>query len=259
MKIPRPIRERSTTALLGRRPFGRRPLPDGRVRVVPSLLAADPADLRGDLAAMAAAGARWASVDVMDGHFVPNLSFGPDLIRSLKRDNRVRLDAHLMVDDPAVLAPAFAEAGADWVIFHLEACARPGALLRALRDQGVGTGLAVKPGTPAARLLPFLKEVDLVLVMTVEPGFGGQRFLPAMLPKLRTLRAAIARSGRRVWLQVDGGIDAASAPLAAEAGADSLVAGSAVFRAGNPAAALRALETSAQRAFLRSTGGATCR
>jgi len=223
------------------------------VAVVPSLLAADFADIRGDLAPLCDAGLRWASVDVMDGHFVPNLSFGPDLIRALGKGRRPSLDAHLMVSDPVRLGPVFAEAGADWVVFHIEACRRPRSLLRRLRRMGTGVGLAVKPMTPARALLPYLEELDLVLVMTVEPGFGGQSFRKEMLSKIRLLRCEIDRRGLPVWLQVDGGIDAATAPLAAAAGADSLVAGSAVFKARDPVSAMRRIEKGAQRVF--RTGG----
>ncbi|MFH1725610.1 MAG: ribulose-phosphate 3-epimerase [Elusimicrobiota bacterium] len=233
----------------------RRPRPDGRVRIVPSLLAADFAAVGRDLAPLAAAGARWASVDVMDGHFVPNLSFGPDLVRALRRKAGVYLDAHLMVDAPGMFGPLFAGAGADWVTFHVEACRRPRPLLRRLRSLGVGVGLAVKPGTPADALIRYLEDVDLALVMTVEPGFGAQEFLVDMLEKIRAVRRAIDRRRLPVWLQVDGGVNAGTAPLVAAAGADSIVAGTAVFRAKDPVAAMRALQKSAQRAFDGGGGG----
>ncbi|HAH05386.1 MAG TPA: ribulose-phosphate 3-epimerase [Elusimicrobia bacterium] len=222
--------------------------PDGRVRVVPSLLSADPGALRRDLDR---SGARWASLDVMDGHFVPNLTYGPSALKAL-RSGACRLDAHLMVSDPVRYAPLFAEAGADWVVFHLEACPRPRPLLRALRARGTGAGLAIKPKTPVSALLPFLADLDLALVMTVEPGFGGQAFMPKMLSKVRVLRRELDRRGLKAWLQVDGGIDERTAPAAASAGADSLVAGSAVFGARDPAAAARRIEKAAQKALKKS-------
>lgn len=229
-----------------------RPRPNGKVEVVPSLLAADAASLRRDLKPLVAAGTRWASVDVMDGHFVPNLSFGPSVIPALRKGRKFFLDAHLMVDDPRAFGPVFAKAGADWVTIHLEACRKPRSLLRRLRRMGVGVGLAIKPKTPAKALIPYLPDIDLALVMTVEPGFGGQGFIKRMLPKIREIRSAIDARGLKVWLQVDGGINRDSVAAAASAGADSLVAGSAVFGAKNPVAEMRWLERAAQEAFQRN-------
>ncbi|HVE12789.1 MAG TPA: ribulose-phosphate 3-epimerase [Elusimicrobiota bacterium] len=226
-------------------------VPDGRPRIVPSILSADFGALRESISAIPAAELEWASVDVMDGHFVPNLSFGPDVVAPLRKDRpELLLDAHLMVTDPARFAPIFARS-ADWVTFHLEACKEPRPLLKELRAAGVGAGLAVKPGTPAKALLPFLADIDLALVMTVEPGFGGQGFLADMLPKVRELRAAIDRAGLPCWLQVDGGISAKTVAAAAEAGADSLVAGSAVFKAPDPAKAFREIRDLAEKNFVR--------
>lgn len=232
----------------------RLPRPDGKVRVVPSLLAADFADIRGDLKPLLRAGVTWASVDVMDGHFVPNLSFGPDLVSALKHNGtgKTLLDAHLMVEDPEAYGPIFAAAGADWVVFHLEACRSPRPLIKKLRGLGCGVGIALKPKTPAKALEPYLAEIDLALVMTVEPGFGGQGFIREMLPKISSLRASIGRKGLKTWLQVDGGVNAETAPLAAGAGADALVAGSAVFGKKNPVAAAKAIARAAQTAFSKS-------
>jgi len=223
--------------------------------VVPSLLAADPGALRRDISRVAAGGARWATLDVMDGHFVPNLSYGPQVMAAL-RQGTMMLDAHLMVEDPQKYGPIFAKAGADMVIFHIEACPRPLRLARRLRAAGSGVGLGVKPGTPASKLIPFLPDIDLALVMMVEPGFGGQAFMPSMLPKVRLLREAIDRKGLKVWLAVDGGINVKAAPLAAAAGADCLVAGSGIFAAKDPVDAMRSIGEAARKEFDRlKTGG----
>jgi ribulose-phosphate 3-epimerase len=185
----------------------------------------------------------------MDGRFVPNFGFGPGAVRALRGEG-VFLDAHLMVSDPGAFGPAFVRAGADWVVFHAEACPEPGELIGALRRLGAGVGMAVRPASPVDALLERLPLVDIALVMTVEPGFGGQRFMEPMLSKVRALRSAVDRSRLKCWVQVDGGVNAETAVLAARAGADSLVAGSAVFEAGgDPARAALALRRAAQRAF----------
>ena len=225
------------------------PRPDGKVRIVPSLLAADFAAI-GEAVSRVEEATDWVSVDVMDGHFVPNLSFGPDLVRDLRARCGVLMDAHLMVERPASYARAFIDAGADAVIGHVEATDDGEAFLSAV-DRRACAGLAVKPATPADRLFPFLKRIDIALVMTVEPGFGGQGFLRDMLEKVRALRERVDRSGRPVWIMVDGGINDRTVELAAEAGADALVAGSAVFRAKDPGEAVRELRSMAQEAFDR--------
>lgn len=218
--------------------------------VVPSLLAGDLSRLGSQLDAVKAAGCTWVSVDVMDGHFVPNLSFGPDFVLLAKKHG-FYVDAHLMVSNPLDVAPWFAKAGADIITVHAEAVKDAKASLRAIKALGRKAGLAIKPKTPVEAILSVLDECDLSLVMTVEPGFGGQGFMPEMLPKVKALRHAIDSRGLDCWLQVDGGVGLVNIAQAAEAGADSLVAGSAVFGAADPAANFRTLEAKA-RAAVRS-------
>jgi ribulose-phosphate 3-epimerase len=222
------------------------PAPDGRFFIVPSILSADTARLGDEVDAAARAGADGVSVDVMDGHFVPNLSFGPAIAEGVRRRTRLPLDSHLMVERPERFIEAFAKAGVDLITIHVEACRRPRETLRRIRELGLKAGLAVRPKTPAKRLTAFIDEIDLALVMTVEPGFGGQAFLKEMLPKVAEVRRAIGR--RKIWLQVDGGINDRTAADAAEAGADNLVAGSAFFGAKDRRAALEAIRASAERA-----------
>ncbi len=214
------------------------------VRINPSILAADFVNLERDVARIATADLM--HVDVMDNHFVPNLTFGPQMVERLQAVSSIPLDIHLMIDDPDRWAPAYAELGVFSVTFHAEAVADAVALARRLRGIGARAGIALKPGTPVEPYLELLPEFDQVLVMTVEPGFGGQSFMDSTMPKLVELRAAVASTGLDVWLQVDGGIDERTIVIAAEAGADTFVAGSAVFR-GDP---------TAQIALLRSTAAA---
>lgn len=216
--------------------------------VVPSLLAGDLARLGEQLDAVKAAGCSWVSVDVMDGHFVPNLSFGPDFVKLAKKKGFF-IDTHLMVTNPLTVAPWFAEQGSDIVTCHIEAVSDAKAALKQIRSLGVKAGLAVKPKTPVEGLLDSLESCDLALVMTVEPGFGGQKFMADQMPKVAALRAAIDARRYDCWIQVDGGVNAANISQAAAAGADSLVAGSAVFGAKDCAAAFRELERNARAAF----------
>jgi ribulose-phosphate 3-epimerase len=201
-------------------------------RINPSILSADFANFERELGRIATADL--VHVDVMDNHFVPNLTFGPSTVQRLQELATIPLDVHLMIDDPDRWAPGYAELGAFSVTFHAEAATDAVALARRLRDIGARAGIALKPGTDVTPYLDLLPEFDQVLVMTVEPGFGGQSFMAETMPKLDRLREAVDRTGLDVWLQVDGGIDESTIQIAADHGADTFVAGSSVFK-GEPA------------------------
>ena len=217
--------------------------------IAPSILSADFARLADEAAAVAGAGgagADWLHVDVMDAHFVPNLTLGLPVVEALLKVSPVPIDVHLMIDDPDRWAPLYAEAGCQSVTFHAEAARDPRALARALRSAGARASMAIKPGTEFAPYADLLPELDMVLVMTVEPGFGGQSFMADQMPKVREVREAVRRHGGEIWIQVDGGVSADTIEQCAEAGADVFVAGSAVYGAEDAAAAvdeLRALAT----------------
>ncbi|HXT02136.1 MAG TPA: ribulose-phosphate 3-epimerase [Elusimicrobiota bacterium] len=216
--------------------------------VVPSLLAGDLSRLGEQLDQVKAAGCTWVSVDVMDGHFVPNLSFGPDFVK-LAKSKGFFVDTHLMVTNPLNVAKWFSDAGSDIVTCHIEAVADPRKALETIRALGVKAGLAVKPRTPVDGLVAVLDVCDLALVMSVEPGFGGQKFMADMLPKVSALRAAIKANDYDSYVQLDGGVGPSNIALAAAAGADSLVAGSAVFGAKDVGAAFRDLEAKARSSY----------
>jgi ribulose-phosphate 3-epimerase len=217
------------------------------IQISPSILSADFARLASEVESISQV-ADWVHVDVMDNHFVPNLTLGLPIVESLRKASSMPLDCHLMIEDPDRWAPAYAEVGAESVTFHAEAAHAPTRLARELRSQGVRAGLALNPATPIEAFSDLLPEFDMVLLMTIEPGFAGQQFLDVVLPKIRRTRQLIGRQESAVWLQVDGGISPSTIERAAEAGADVFVAGSAVFNADDPAAMVQSLRASAEAA-----------
>lgn len=215
------------------------------MRISPSILNCDFSDLRGELTKIR--NADWAHVDIMDNHFVPNLTMGVPIVESIVGVSQIPVDTHLMIEDPDRWAPAYAEAGAKSVTFHAEAAAAPLRLARELRAMGVRAGLGLKPATPIEPYLDILDEFDMILIMTVEPGFGGQSFIESMMAKVARTRDAVNKSGLDVWIQVDGGISRETIETAADAGADTFVAGSAVYKSEDAYAEVEALRELASR------------
>ena len=207
--------------------------------IAPSLLAADFVRLAEDIARVEAAGADWLHLDIMDGHFVPNLTFGPPIVAAIRKITKLPLDVHLMVTNPAALVDAFAAAGADWLTVHVETEPHLHRLVTHIRELGVRPAVVLNPATPLSSLEEILPEVDMVLVMSVNPGFGGQKFIPSSIDKIRRLKKQIIAVNRDVLIEVDGGINVVTSPLVREAGAEVLVAGSAVFGSDDLAAAIR--------------------
>jgi len=210
-------------------------------KIAPSLLSADFVHLAEDIARVEAAGADWLHLDIMDGHFVPNLTFGPPIVAAIRKITKLPLDVHLMVTNPADHIEAFAAAGANWLTVHVETAPHLHRLAEQIRELGVRPAVALNPATPIGTLEEILSVVDMVLVMSVNPGFGGQKFIPSSLSKIRRLKDQIKRMDRSVLIEVDGGVNQGTAPQVRDAGADVLVAGSAVFGNNDLALAIRNL------------------
>ena len=216
------------------------------IQIAPSILTADFARLADEAAAVS--NADWLHVDVMDNHFVPNLTFGLPVVESLAKAASQPLDCHLMIEDPDRWAPGYVEAGASSVTFHVEACRAPIRTAREIRAKGARAAMALKPATPIEPYEDMLAELDMILIMTVEPGFGGQKFLDVCIPKIRRTRDLVRKHGLDVWIEIDGGVSAETIERCAEAGADVFVAGSAVYAADDPNAMVEKLRAMAQNA-----------
>jgi ribulose-phosphate 3-epimerase len=212
------------------------------VLLAPSMLSADFSRLAHDIKTVERAGADWLHVDVMDGHFVPNITVGPVVIRSLRKVSSLVFDVHLMIERPDLYWEDFKESGADFITFHSEARIDRLKLIKNIKKSGIKAGISIKPGTKIDDIVPFMKYLDMVLVMTVEPGFGGQKFMPEMLSKVRKFRQIIDENCFKCKLEVDGGINSQTAKLACGAGADVLVAGNSIFGEKDPGKALKVIK-----------------
>lgn len=218
-----------------------------KLYIAPSILAADFSLLADQISLAEAAGADWIHLDIMDGRFVPNITFGPMVVSAIRKITKLPLDTHLMIVDADKHLEAFREAGSDRITVHQEACPHLQRTVARIREIGAKPGVAINPATPSSTLTEIISDIDLVLVMTVNPGFGGQRFLSRTLKKMREIKSMIKASGRDIRLEVDGGIDASTTPLVTAAGADTLVAGTSVFKKSDIRQAIADLRESAKK------------
>ncbi len=221
------------------------PMEKPPVIIAPSILSADFARLEEQIRAVEKGGADWLHLDIMDGHFVPNITFGPMIVKAIRGLTKLPLDTHLMIDDPDAYVAAFADAGADRLTVHVEACVHLHRTIQRIREMGKSAGVTLNPATPASALKEIVPFVDLVLVMTVNPGFGGQRFIRAMLPKVREISKMIASDNPKAYLEIDGGVDEETAPQLARHGANVFVAGHAIFSKKNIPRAVATLRKAA--------------
>jgi ribulose-phosphate 3-epimerase len=222
-----------------------------KIKIAPSILSADFSRLKDEIQAVEAAGADWLHVDVMDGHFVPNITIGPVVVESVRKVTKMPLDVHLMITDPDKYAPEFIKAGADWVSIHPETSADPNLSLKKIRELGAKASVAVNPDVPLSRVERYFVDADMVLIMSVFPGFGGQAFIPEVLPKIAELRALIEQRKLPLLIEVDGGIKAANIDLVVRAGAKVIVSGSGIFKTSDYAGTVREMRRASSAALTR--------